>query len=527
MADDGAGSRGGASLLAGIAVLLLLTQAGSSRAGPPEAEGAACMLLVPAGPFWMGCDPKREEACPENEPGRQIDLAAFYIDRHEVTVAQYAACMQAGECTPAGEGGRCNGGRADRARHPVNCVDFSQAQAYCRFRGLRLPSEAEWEKAARGEQGSKYPWGDAPASCDRAVMSDRGGPGCGSGTTLPVCSRPQGASPHGLCDAAGNVWEWVAGDQAVSRGGGFDAGPQALRASARLASHRGLRNYYGGFRCAGDQAVDHELAALPSAPEERESSEKTALEQEAREQGQKALDHVIAMMRLIAEPGQDCEQALAQAEAYVKEHGADLGRKLRRLEQIEKEIGRDRWREIEKELDKLAKERFEDVSKTIPDFTRRCPEQMGRLGQLIKSLEKGEPEPAEPPAADEPPAERVPEPGLSAEQQDLLDIGLKRFESIETAIGVAPKHGKDCEAAIRELSAYVQAHREEFKQINRRFEALRARLGEEQLKQVDLKIVDRSQGTLRKVMQSMMDFHRECPQHVTRFNELMRAIDEK
>jgi formylglycine-generating enzyme required for sulfatase activity len=144
--------------------------------------------------------------------------------------------------------------------------------AFCVWAGGHLPSEAEWEYAAcSAEQGCLYPWGDAPATCARAVMNDPD-PGCGTPHTAPVCSKPDGNTLQGLCDMAGNAWEWVADDyhsndpgapsdgsawvdsprgaQRVQRGGSLFNVAEDLRAATRLASDPTQRERYVGFRCA-------------------------------------------------------------------------------------------------------------------------------------------------------------------------------------------------------------------------------------------------------------------------------------
>ena len=230
------------------------------------------MVPVPAGPFQMGCNEAVDGDCDSDElPYHEVTLDAYEIDETEVTVAAYAACVQAGACAEPDTGyNGCNWGAADRAEHPVNCVDWGQAGAYCAWAGKRLPTEAEWEKAARGTDGRRYPWGNATASCDFAVMYD-GGVGCGTGTTWPVGSKPAGASPCGALDMAGNVWEWVAdrydsgyyasspetnpqgpssGSDRVGRGGGFGYDAAALRVSNRDYAPPGYAGGGLGFRCA-------------------------------------------------------------------------------------------------------------------------------------------------------------------------------------------------------------------------------------------------------------------------------------
>jgi len=125
-------------------------------------------------------------------------------------VTQYRTCVRAGACTPPGTGVGCNWGRADREDHPVNCLRRSQAEAFCEWLGARLPSEAEFEYAARSRgQNFDYPWGNEQATCAYAIL-DSGVPGCGTEHTWPVCSRDRGRTVQGLCDLSGNVWEMVA-----------------------------------------------------------------------------------------------------------------------------------------------------------------------------------------------------------------------------------------------------------------------------------------------------------------------------
>ncbi len=238
------------------------------KKGPDYGE----MVHVPAGEFRMGCNKKVDKQCSKDEkPYHKVHLDAFYIDKYEVTVEQYAACVRAGKCKKPNAGGTCNWGKSDRGNHPINCVDWYQAKSYCEWTGRRLPTEAEWEKAARGTDGRKYPWGNQKATCDYAVMNENNQSGCGRGSTWPVGGKPRGASPYGAMDMAGNVWEWCAdwydekyyrnspnrnpkgpssGKARVLRGGSWNGSPNGLRSSPRGRRDPDFRHDNLGFRCA-------------------------------------------------------------------------------------------------------------------------------------------------------------------------------------------------------------------------------------------------------------------------------------
>jgi formylglycine-generating enzyme required for sulfatase activity len=194
------------------------------------------MVHVPAGRFLMATPDATIER--RNGPVHEELLAGYCIDRTEVTVEAYSRCVVAGRCTPTGEPGDrddarfCNGTRADRQDHPINCVDWEQATTFCTFANERLPTEAEWEYAARGADGRSYPWGNDPPTAARLngcgaeclaeelrVEPQRPGETIapplyresdGWTTTAPVGSFPAGASPFGAVDLAGNVEEWTA-----------------------------------------------------------------------------------------------------------------------------------------------------------------------------------------------------------------------------------------------------------------------------------------------------------------------------
>ena len=232
---------------------------GGSTSARVVGKAGLTWVRLPGGTFTIG-----------QQPGPRVTLSGFGIGKTEVTVGQYRACVRAGTCSAPKSGGNCNWKKSGRAQHPINCVDHGQATAFCRWAGARLPTEAEWEYAARsGGKGRKYPWGDEKASCARAVMDD-GGKGCGSRHTLPVCSKPAGNSAQGACDLAGNVWEWVSdwygpypssaqrnppgpssGSYRVVRGGSwFSASPSLLRARRRDWNPPAVRYDDLGFRCA-------------------------------------------------------------------------------------------------------------------------------------------------------------------------------------------------------------------------------------------------------------------------------------
>jgi serine/threonine-protein kinase len=220
------------------------------------------MVLVPAGAFAMGPD------------RRAVQLDAFYVDRTPVTNREFAAFVDVTGYRPTDVDAarflhHFRAGKAPTGldEHPVVYVSWDDARAYATWAGKRLPSEAEWEKAARGADGRKYPWGRAEPGPTRANYGKlRGG-------TTPVGAYPEGASPYGLVDLAGNVWEWCedyddpafyadgppqnprnlkapARPQLVMRGGSWLYGPRALRTFWRTSYEARYRFAGGGFRCA-------------------------------------------------------------------------------------------------------------------------------------------------------------------------------------------------------------------------------------------------------------------------------------
>jgi len=154
------------------------------------------MVLVPAGEFVMGADNDQVAAM----PAHPVYLDAYYIDVFEVTQNRYRECLEAGGCTTE------NGKHLNQPvwdEHPMMDINWYDAQEYCEWRGGSLPTEAQWEKAARGTDERRYPWGNEPVTCERARYGE-----CGW-MTAPVGSSPAGASPYGVQDMAGNAWEFV------------------------------------------------------------------------------------------------------------------------------------------------------------------------------------------------------------------------------------------------------------------------------------------------------------------------------
>jgi formylglycine-generating enzyme required for sulfatase activity len=185
--------------------------------------------------------------------GREVH--AFYMDRTEVTAGMYTVCVDSGACTPRQIANpACNDGPG-RARHPMNCVDRAQAMAYCAHAGKRLPADEEWEYAARGPEGRRYPWGDnAPTTCTMAILRGLSGECRDRMGTGEIAQTPDGRSPTGLYDMAGNVREWVDGDapdgSGILRGGGWEDAVDAAQATTKSASPPGAASPSSGFRCA-------------------------------------------------------------------------------------------------------------------------------------------------------------------------------------------------------------------------------------------------------------------------------------
>ncbi len=224
------------------------------------------MVTIPEGPFDMGSNGR--QALEDERPLHQVLLSTFSIDLHEVTTEQYAAFLASG-----GREAPWQWSQVDLALHgdrPVIGVDWHDADAFCRWKGKRLPTEAEWEKAARGTDGRAYPWGNQEPDKDLANFA-LGARFSYSQVLLTAHSYERGRSPYGLYQMAGNVWEWVQdwyganyyetspernpdgpeqGQFRVVRGGSWSDLPKYLLTYGRFKLLPETRNSYTGFRCA-------------------------------------------------------------------------------------------------------------------------------------------------------------------------------------------------------------------------------------------------------------------------------------
>jgi formylglycine-generating enzyme required for sulfatase activity len=225
------------------------------------------MVLVPAGEFPMGS----EQGDDDEQPIHRVFLDSFYLDTFEVTNGQFAKFVSVIQSEPPW-------GFADqetpvvRADQPVRWVNWLEATGYCLWAGKRLPTEAEWEKAARGTDGRVYPWGNEPPTPVHAVFGLKEG----AETVSPIGNRDKGMSPYGVHDLAGNLYEWVAdwydeavykpsptinprgpaaGATKVQRGGSYINSPYRLRASFRTKGDPTEHDPNVGFRCAHDAPI--------------------------------------------------------------------------------------------------------------------------------------------------------------------------------------------------------------------------------------------------------------------------------
>jgi formylglycine-generating enzyme required for sulfatase activity len=221
------------------------------------------MALVPAGEFIMGSS--MGEA--DEQPVHWVYVETFFMDKYQVSVSQYARFLDATSQEAPPDWSIMN--RSQHQKRPIANVDWPEAKAYCTWAGKRLPTEAEWEKAARGTDGRTYPWGNEhPTKFFANVNRDNWN---NHGALTAVGIFEGGKSPYGIYDMAGNVWEWVndwydpdyyktspsknptgpsTGESKVIRGGSWGSGPDSLRTANREIHSPSIRGLGTGFRCA-------------------------------------------------------------------------------------------------------------------------------------------------------------------------------------------------------------------------------------------------------------------------------------
>ena len=243
----------------------------------PHGKNSAPMVVIPAGPFPMGVPPGDRDGGRDEYPRHEVYLDAYAIDTYEVTNGRYLEFVKAtGHRVPQNpknptrnlwQGEEISELLVDR---PVVNVDWADAAAYCAWAGKRLPTEAEWEKAAKGNHDWRFPWGNVEPTAKHLNYNQQW---IGEKTLMPVGSYEAGKSPYGVYDMAGNVWEWVSdwydphyyekspkknpkgpqtGTTRVLRGSGWQNETPTVRIFTRVESDPSVRNESTGFRCAHD-----------------------------------------------------------------------------------------------------------------------------------------------------------------------------------------------------------------------------------------------------------------------------------
>lgn len=218
-------------------------------------------VYLPGGTFHYGCEPQDTQCAGDEQPGKTVTVQPFWLGKTTVTVASYSKCVSAGACTEPSTGiGYCNWSLRGKENHPVNCIDWNQATAFCGWIGGRLPTAEEWEYAAKGGESRIYPWGDEAPDANRALFGKTY-----PAETAPAESYAGGASKHGLQNMVGNVFQWTASEldaakrqgafsdpspQKEIRGGTWADPPPHLRASSRWGFPPLSRASTFGVRCA-------------------------------------------------------------------------------------------------------------------------------------------------------------------------------------------------------------------------------------------------------------------------------------
>ena len=275
--------------VAALLLVVVLAAVGSWAVGtlwgtPVPPTELRDMVFVPAGEFIMGSP--EGEGNDNEHPEHTVYLDAFYIGEYEVTNAEYKECVDGGACDPplfnSSYARDSYYGNPEYDNYPVINVSWYDARAYCEWKGMRLPTEAEWEKAARGTDGREYPWGNE-APDETKLNSDSS-----IGDTTEAGSFPGGASPYGAMDMAGNVWEWTsslyrdypyraddgredmtASGYWVLRGGSWNYNWSRARCATRNWDSSDIRNINVGFRCCADATsslVQKAVMATPIPP---------------------------------------------------------------------------------------------------------------------------------------------------------------------------------------------------------------------------------------------------------------------
>ncbi len=253
---SGATSMGGATSMS-VTASMTATTGVIDPPGPCEGEDlrGPALVEIPAGTGVIGSGVEDDNAFPVIHP----DFDVFCIDETEVTVAQYQECVEDEGCDPPRDDlpGQCPEATPRPDNHPVGCVDYERAAQYCDWAGKRLPTEQEWEYAARGDEGRRYPWGEQALDSTRLNWNGV------VGATTAVKSYPDGATPEGVYDMAGNVWEWTSStwcsdysmspaeclpDVYVPRGGSYVSADRFVNPSYRDGDNEPDQRF--GFRCA-------------------------------------------------------------------------------------------------------------------------------------------------------------------------------------------------------------------------------------------------------------------------------------